>query len=659
VSTRKKRRWLGNLRIARRLALSFAIPIGLGIAGSMLALRELSKIRENFEEIDMRALPRVARVTSLQETVLRYALVSLEEGSAGATSPSAAASDSVLEAIEQHRTAYLGLIDSSEERGLYDSFSTSWAEYRESLRSRSGAERVGERRRNVEASLTRLKRFALEQETLQREAGVESFTSAWWTLVLASVFTALFGALLAAALTRGIVSSIRAIADRVGQLQRECITSLMHQAQALARGDLSYIAAATTRPLYAETRDEMGDLARTVNAIIGTTHDSLSALQQAQREVRRILDATVRLIASAQSGVLSARCDAGSFDGSYRELARGVNGLVDVVVAPITEARVVLQRLASRDLTSRMMGQYHGDFDQIKTAVNVAADNLETGLREVSTGSRDVNTVGEQITQSSGSLASSATEQAASLSEIATGLQALLVQSQVTANSASEASEVSQAATTLADSGEAAMHRLAEVIREMKVSSDETARLVRTIDEIAFQTNLLSLNAAVEAARAGDAGRGFAVVADEVRSLAMRASDASKNAGALIAEAAERTERSVRVGSDVSQQLARIRTHVISISQRMREIASASEEQATAIREVSRATEEIKTQTRYVAQGAEESATSAEQLARAAATLDEVVRSFAVTGDALVEVGTGSNGRSSRSRSKRGTFETG
>ena len=98
----------------------------------------------------------------------------------------------------------------------------------------------------------------------------------------------------------------------------------------------------------------------------------------------------------------------------------------------------------------------------------------------------------------------------------------------------------------MVDEANHAMIELTGSMKEITTASEETAKIIKTIDEIAFQTNLLALNAAVEAARAGEAGAGFAVVADEVRNLAMRAAEAAKNTANLI----EGSVKKIKKGSD-------------------------------------------------------------------------------------------------------------
>src|SRR4029450_8572568 len=102
-----------------------------------------------------------------------------------------------------------------------------------------------------------------------------------------------------------------------------------------------------------------------------------------------------------------------------------------------------------------------------------------------------------------------------------------------------EAREVSETNRTMTAQGVEGMHKLSAAIEKIKASSDATAKVIKTIDEIAFQTNLLALNAAVEAARAGDSGRGFAVVAQEVRILAMRSAQAAKDTAGLIQDSVQ------------------------------------------------------------------------------------------------------------------------
>jgi len=157
--------------------------------------------------------------------------------------------------------------------------------------------------------------------------------------------------------------------------------------------------------------------------------------------------------------------------------------------------------------------------------------------------------------------------------------------------------------------------RMNEAISRIKSSSDETAKIIKTIDEIAFQTNLLALNAAVEAARAGEHGKGFAVVAEEVRSLAQRAATAAGETTVMIEDSVNKAREGRKVADQVGEALHEIVEHVNRVSGLVGDIASASQEQAQGVDQVNTAVSQIDQVTQQNASASEESAAAAQQLA--------------------------------------------
>jgi methyl-accepting chemotaxis protein len=185
-------------------------------------------------------------------------------------------------------------------------------------------------------------------------------------------------------------------------------------------------------------------------------------------------------------------------------------------------------------------------------------------------------------------------------------------------------------AHTVTEQGVERMQALAEAVAEIKKSADATAKIVKTIDEIAFQTNLLALNAAVEAARAGDAGKGFAVVADEVRSLAIRASEASRSTAVLIEESVLKAEAGVKLNDGVRRRLEEIRTGVQRAATMMTNIAEGAREQEKDLAEVTTAMAQISALTQRTAANAEESASAAAELSAQAGEMHQLASQFNV-----------------------------
>lgn len=233
---------------------------------------------------------------------------------------------------------------------------------------------------------------------------------------------------------------------------------------------------------------------------------------------------------------------------------------------------------------------------------------------DLTSGSMQTASAASQVSSASQSLAEGASEQAASIEETSSSLEEMASMTKRNAENAQNATELTKQTRAAADKGSHDMQAMTTAMDAIKVSSDETAKIIKTIDEIAFQTNILALNAAVEAARAGEAGMGFAVVADEVRSLAQRSAQAAKETAAKIEGSLSRTSQGVEISAKVATALNEIVTKVRQVDELVAEVAGASREQTQGITQINIAVGQMDKVTQNNAANAEESAAAAEEL---------------------------------------------
>ncbi len=368
--------------------------------------------------------------------------------------------------------------------------------------------------------------------------------------------------------------------------------------------------------------------------------------------LRDLMDEIARLVRQAQEGCLTARGDAVRFTGIYRELVQGINQVLDAIVLPINEATAVLERVSERDLRARMAGQYRGDYARMKSALEKALSNLNEGLDQVASSSQQVAQASTEITASSQFLAQGGAEQASALHQVGTRLEQMIASIKQNAADAEDGRSMSKTALTSAEEGVRNMSRLSEAIERIKSSSDQTARIVKTIDEIAFQTNLLALNAAVEAARAGDAGRGFAVVAEEVRNLAMRSAEAAKTTAAMIEEAAKNAESGVNIHVEMLRNLEEINRRIHQVGEVMNRIAAASKEQSGDVDEIAHALERMNQLTQQNAANSEQSAAASQELSSQAEIMRQLVGTFHLTSERTLSDGRETSNPSQQSRKR-------
>ena len=244
------------------------------------------------------------------------------------------------------------------------------------------------------------------------------------------------------------------------------------------------------------------------------------------------------------------------------------------------------------------------------------------GLNE---GADQVNEAAGQVASASQSLAAGASEQASSLEETSSALEEVAAMTRTSADNARQANELATQARAAADQGDRTMTRLNAAMTAINESSDKISKIIKVIEEISFQTNLLALNAAVEAARAGEHGKGFAVVADEVRNLAQRAAQAAKETTALIEDSVGRAREGTEVAGEVGKALTGIVSDVSRVTDLIDGIAKASNEQAQGVDQVNMAVSQMDKVTQQNAAGAEESASAAEELSAQSQTLRGMV----------------------------------
>lgn len=374
-------------------------------------------------------------------------------------------------------------------------------------------------------------------------------------------------------------------------------------------------------------------------------------------EVEAFQNSLQRLIQVDIAIVLTALTD--SRRGQIEELNQENMRKFEEAKQFLNEEARVLEKVSARDLTDRMTGDFAGQYADLRDMLNQTIDNLFDSISQIANGSEQVANASDEINKASQALAQGSSEQAATLEEMSANFQEIVGLSIRNAEKAETAQKLTENARRSTEKGGESMNHLSEAMNKIKHSSDSTAKIVKTIEEIAFQTNLLALNAAVEAARAGDAGRGFAVVAEEVRNLAMRSAEAAKNTAQMIDESVSNTHAGVRLNEEVLENLGDIQNQIRKVSSMVGEIASDNSVQQTTIAQINTAIEQINIVTQQTAASSEETASASEELAGQSQEMLSMINSYELgRGDRMLNIGAGSSAVLKRPPKQRSKTKT-
>ena len=483
---------------------------------------------------------------------------------------------------------------------------------------------------------------AIESMRTSHEESIESFTSSFADLEKSMVSEA----------NRKVYSEISSKLPVYWELDREIIElgattdrALCEQAQAMAMSDLM--------PLYDEINNELiaimdikvdrGDAVSVrmtivcvillvviaVIIVIAIVTSIRLGKYIAENISAPLIELQHRLETFAEGDLTSPFPEAHTND-EIADIINSANDMGQTLDFVISDLEYILGEMSNSNFAIRSKDgeRYKGEFRQIFNSLKQLRDTMIETLRLIGVTSEQVSAGSLNLAETSQSLAEGATEQAGAVEELHATITTIAEASKKAAVEAEEAFRQSQEYANVADQSSNDMKEMVEAMERINESAQQSGNIISEIENIASETNMLSLNASIEAARAGEAGRGFSVVADQIRQLAEQSSKSAVDTRALIEGAVKEVKNGNKVADRAVASLATVVEGIRKVADSSKELSIISTNQSATMGEAELGVNQISDVIQTNAAVAQESSATSEELSAQATTLDELIAKF-------------------------------
>ncbi len=579
-----------NMNVSSKLGLGFGILIILVVLLGIISMQKMSNINDQSTIITENWMPSIKVVEELNTGTSDFRIAQYDRILAQTPEGIQKAEkdmESEISDINEDRAAYEKLISSPEEKTLYIEFSKQFEHYLEINKevlalSRENktveAEKIMRKTKQdfveLSTTLSKLVDINVDGGAKANADGHEIYSSAKILLISMIIICIILSVLIALFMTKSITASLKSVQDGMNSF----FSYLNRESSSVKLIDL-------------DSKDEFGMMAKVVNDNIAKTEKSIE-------DDRKVIDETIAVLGKFEKGDLAQRLNMNVSNPSLLQLKDVLNNMASNLEKNINNVLNVLEQYSNykylnkidqKGLTEQLLKLANGVNTLGDSITEMLVENKSNGLT-LEDSSNILLTNVDKLNTSSNEAASSLEETAAAIEEITSNIR------NNTQNIAKMAT-FSNGVTASASEGERLANQTTQSMDEINTQVNLINESITVIDQIAFQTNILSLNAAVEAATAGEAGRGFAVVAAEVRNLAARSAEAAKEIKSIVENATKKANQGKDIANNMISGYKDLNENISQTINLIQDIEMSSKEQLTGIEQINDAVNQLDQQT--------------------------------------------------------------